>query len=60
MGREARSVVLVISHSDFMPFSAIFQWGRWESNPHELPRPLLRRLRLPFRHFPLGASADSR
>ena len=27
-------------------------WGRWESNPHELPRPLLRRLRLPFRHFP--------
>lgn len=29
-----------------------FWWGRWDLNPHELPRPLLRRLRLPFRHFP--------
>jgi hypothetical protein len=32
--------------------AAFLAWGRWESNPHELPRPLLRRLRLPFRHFP--------
>jgi hypothetical protein len=31
---------------------AEFWWGKWDLNPHELPRPLLRRLRLPFRHFP--------
>lgn len=33
--------------------SCFTNWGRRDLNPHEgLPRPLLRRLRLPFRHFP--------
>ena len=40
------------NNSILMLLRAQVWWGRWESNPHELPRPLLRRLRLPFRHFP--------
>ena len=42
----------VANRADQARFRAQIWWGRWESNPHELPRPLLRRLRLPFRHFP--------
>jgi hypothetical protein len=59
--RSENEVIIVYGYSRYQSvislgarphFSGIFSWGRWESNPHELPRPLLRRLRLPFRHFP--------
>ena len=43
-----------VTNSAIFIFRAQIWWGRWESNPHELPRPLLRRLRLPFRHFPVA------
>lgn len=29
----------------------LFMWPRWDSNPHRLPRSILSRVRLPFRHL---------
>ena len=46
------SVINPLSMAKLIRVFCQIWWGRWDSNPHELPRPLLRRLRLPFRHFP--------
>ncbi len=35
----------------------MMEWPRWESNPHGFPRPILSRVRLPFRHLAEEARA---